>query len=836
MKRIILAIWIGLAGTSYGQSIAIPTNFLPEASVTLLKANGSATPYTTVNAAMDAATAGDTIILSKGTFALSAELTVDVQVTIRGQGYGTVLSRAGNIATVTADNVIFERLRTDGRLVFSSAEKCLIDGCWLDGNAQTAAVHCIASAHYLKISNCDVTRGTNGLYFKTVNGPQISNCTIHDCTQDGIHCDVDPANGGAHYGVGATDTDGTPPDKNNPPIINGNIIYANGRYGVYLNTTHDIVITGNNFEDNTDAGLYAYVPVQTVVSGNQFERNSGTTANDTKGEIIFELAADPGTEFTSSSGFIDSNDIGNFNQGIQIICTDSEAYDIRISNNNIIGGVGSAPIHARAIFVRDYKAGIGLHIAGNMIQGVAPTTTRGINVGEFTGSVIDASRVVIQGNNIREVDRGIQLNRVSNVKVIGNTLRECNSWGFVNFGASESQIINNVFESNTTAELINDDDDPSYVSRGNTGWPDYNEIMAHWAFEDALTDASGEVFTLTLNSSPAYAAGKIGRCLDFDGTDDYALTSAVALTTSVSSDLTMECWFKCGTQDSDAGAERRSLIIKGDHASNFITLGMFRGGHANESKLSFKSGAGEIISAGTYADSVWHHVVGVRSGTAMSLYIDGVLENTATSSGTIASGFTHVGGHGFETARCFDGTIDDVRLYRAALTSAEVRERYAGSANQLNGIGFGATGLALLDDSTAATARGTIGLNVRPITIIVTAPNVNTATGDDQACFIVPSQLNGADITSVYIATPEAGTTGTTNVDLRRVRSGATVDVLSTNVTIDSTELTSATAATPAVINTSNDDLATGDLIYVDVDAVHTTPAQGLQITIGVTL
>lgn len=122
----------------------------------------------------------------------------------------------------------------------------------------------------------------------------------------------------------------------------------------------------------------------------------------------------------------------------------------------------------------------------------------------------------------------------------------------------------------------------------------------------------------------------------------------------------------------------------------------------------------------------------------------------------------------------------------------------------------------------------------RTITIVITPPGTATSIGDGQAFFIVPPEFDGGEITSVFLATPVAGTTNLTNVDLRRVRGGVTVDVLSANLTIDSTELTSATAATPAVINTSNDDLSTGDILWVDVDAVHTTPAEGLQLTIGV--
>ena len=53
-------------------------------------------------------------------------------------------------------------------------------------------------------------------------------------------------------------------------------------------------------------------------------------------------------------------------------------------------------------------------------------------------------------------------------------------------------------------------------------------------------------------------------------------------------------------------------------------------------------------------------------------------------------------------------------------------------------------------------------------------------------------------------------------------------------LTIDSAETGSDTAATAAVINTSNDDLATNDVLRVDIDAVSTTPPQGLIVTLTV--
>lgn len=112
--------------------------------------------------------------------------------------------------------------------------------------------------------------------------------------------------------------------------------------------------------------------------------------------------------------------------------------------------------------------------------------------------------------------------------------------------------------------------------------------------------------------------------------------------------------------------------------------------------------------------------------------------------------------------------------------------------------------------------------------IQVVDSGTNTATGDGKAFFRVPAELNGMNLTGVAASVYTAGTTGTTDIQIRNKTQAA--DMLTTKLTIDSGETDSSTAATAAVIDTANDDVATGDVLAIDVDAVSTTPANGLYI------
>ncbi len=79
---------------------------------------------------------------------------------------------------------------------------------------------------------------------------------------------------------------------------------------------------------------------------------------------------------------------------------------------------------------------------------------------------------------------------------------------------------------------------------------------------------------------------------------------------------------------------------------------------------------------------------------------------------------------------------------------------------------------------------------------------------------------------AVYAFVDTAGVTGAGTYDINVNGSG----ILSTKITIDTTEKTSRTAATPPVISVST--ITTGDIFTVDVDGIQTTPAKGLSIVL----
>jgi hypothetical protein len=129
--------------------------------------------------------------------------------------------------------------------------------------------------------------------------------------------------------------------------------------------------------------------------------------------------------------------------------------------------------------------------------------------------------------------------------------------------------------------------------------------------------------------------------------------------------------------------------------------------------------------------------------------------------------------------------------------------------------------LAIGDNGSFLESNGTAPVWSKFYRYIGFLLNTSTAlaVGDDAVRFRIPAALNGMNIVSVA-ASRKSGT-GTPTIQIRNVTDS--VDVLSTRLTIDSGETDSSTAATAAVINASNDDVATGDQFAIDVDVAGTS-------------
>ena len=104
--------------------------------------------------------------------------------------------------------------------------------------------------------------------------------------------------------------------------------------------------------------------------------------------------------------------------------------------------------------------------------------------------------------------------------------------------------------------------------------------------------------------------------------------------------------------------------------------------------------------------------------------------------------------------------------------------------------------------------------------------DTDTAIAQGKQSFSVPSSMVGFELIdfTCSVADLNSAASDSTTVVLRRVRGATPADMTSTGVTILFSEYT----ASDETIDTDNDELALGDNLYIDVDAVTTAVQKGL--------
>jgi len=117
----------------------------------------------------------------------------------------------------------------------------------------------------------------------------------------------------------------------------------------------------------------------------------------------------------------------------------------------------------------------------------------------------------------------------------------------------------------------------------------------------------------------------------------------------------------------------------------------------------------------------------------------------------------------------------------------------------------------------------------KTVVAVLFAPDGDVETGNNRSYFVVPSTMDGMNLVEVHAEVATAGSGGVTTIQVHNANDAA--NMLSTALNIDASETGSDTAATAAVIDTANDDVATNDVIRFDVTAVSTTAPKGLVVT-----
>ncbi|MEO1655463.1 MAG: choice-of-anchor D domain-containing protein, partial [Bacteroidota bacterium] len=135
--------------------------------------------------------------------------------------------------------------------------------------------------------------------------------------------------------------------------------------------------------------------------------------------------------------------------------------------------------------------------------------------------------------------------------------------------------------------------------------------------------------------------------LDFDGVGDYVLLPANAIFDKGSSDFTWEAWFKTSNTTD-------YKIIIGNDVSPQEHLGI----NATVLRFAANNGGLSVTGSSNVADGCWHHVALTRSGNSFTMYLDGEIEATGSSTHSVVAGSDYYIGRKIDNFN-FIGQIDE---------------------------------------------------------------------------------------------------------------------------------------------------------------------------------
>ena len=231
----------------------------------------------------------------------------------------------------------------------------------------------------------------------------------------------------------------------------------------------------------------------------------------------------------------------------------------------------------------------------------------------------------------------------------------------------------------------------------NKALPQCNGLVGQWLFNGNLNDETSNANHGTGFGGITFTTGVDGTtnsALLFDGIDDYVNIPNHIVFQFGNGSFTLSYWYNTTSTEGD------NLVNKcgsGNSApAPYYGISTYAGDGNTSVRTSFNS---SILDANgpSLANGQWHHIVFTRNGSLLSLYIDGVLNNSGSfPPDDISNSFLLVLGRNQEIYQyTYEGKMDNLRLYNRSLSGIEVTSLYSAEQNTI--AGCGALPLSLLN-------------------------------------------------------------------------------------------------------------------------------------------
>jgi hypothetical protein len=202
---------------------------------------------------------------------------------------------------------------------------------------------------------------------------------------------------------------------------------------------------------------------------------------------------------------------------------------------------------------------------------------------------------------------------------------------------------------------------------------DANNIVSYPKSGTAWYNLTGS-FSGSLTNGPTFDPAN-GGAISFDGTDEY-VTVQYNSALDISTAITVEAWVKYRSQGEIGGAGRTYSVIS-YKGYPWTWLLEDQGGQFNFRISTTSVSDSDIASNYYHGLNNWDHVVCTYNGATQAIYVNGILQNSKSLTGTIDTSATTIELGTYGTGDySLNGWLANHRIYNRALSAAEIQQNY----------------------------------------------------------------------------------------------------------------------------------------------------------------
>ena len=205
---------------------------------------------------------------------------------------------------------------------------------------------------------------------------------------------------------------------------------------------------------------------------------------------------------------------------------------------------------------------------------------------------------------------------------------------------------------------------------------EYSSQVAYLRLDDgagtSASDSTGNNNTGTLVNSPSWTAGAVNGALQFNGSNSY-INVADNTVLDIPKAITVEAWVKpLALGQSNVGIVTKRFSELTDPFNSYV-IGIGSGGTYTFCISNATASSQSCVSSISTVAAVWTHVAGTYDGANLKIFVNGSLELSLAKTGTIGYSSSSLRiGCLLLGSQCFNGIIDEVKIYKRAFTDNEI--------------------------------------------------------------------------------------------------------------------------------------------------------------------